>query len=67
MAEQHIRNPIEWGWHQMKGAGHAVGSAAHAVEGGAEARNAPLAVRRITVADYELLRQIVADSSDPPV
>ncbi len=51
MAEQHIRNPIEWGWHQMKGAGHAVGSAAHAVEGGAEARNAPLAVRRITVAD----------------
>jgi uncharacterized membrane protein len=51
MAEQHIRNPIEWGWQQLKGAGHAVGSAAHAVEGGAEARNAPLAVRRITAAD----------------
>ncbi|MFO0985897.1 MAG: DUF2189 domain-containing protein [Alphaproteobacteria bacterium] len=49
--QYHIRNPIEWGWHQVKGAGHAMGSAAHAVEGGAEARNAPLAVRRITVAD----------------
>jgi uncharacterized membrane protein len=49
--EQHIRNPIEWGWHKLKGAGHAVGSAAHAVEGGEEARNAPLTVRRITVAD----------------
>jgi uncharacterized membrane protein len=51
MAERHIRNPIEWGWHQMKGAGHAVGSAAHAVEGGEAVRNAPLTVRRITAAD----------------
>lgn len=51
MADRHIRNPIGWGWHQMKGAGHAMGSAAHAVEGGAEARNTPLAVRHITVAD----------------
>ena len=49
--EQHIRNPIEWGWHKLKGAGHAVGSAAHAVEGTEEARNKPLAVRRITAAD----------------
>ena len=49
--EQHIRNPIEWGWDKLKGAGHAVGSAAHAVEGGEETRNAPLAVRHITVAD----------------
>lgn len=51
MAEQHIRNPIEWGWQQLKGAGHAVGSAAHAVEGGEAARNAPLSVRRISAAD----------------
>ena len=51
MAERHIRNPIEWGWQQLKGAGHAVGSAAHAVEGGEEARNTPLPVRRITAAD----------------
>lgn len=51
MAEQHIRNPIEWGWQQLKGAGHAVGSAAHAVEGGEAARNAPLSVRLISAAD----------------
>jgi len=57
MAEQHIRNPIEWGWDQLKGAGHAVGSTAHAVEGAAEAKNAPLTVRRISVAD---LREVLA-------
>lgn len=51
MAEQHIRNPIEWGWHKLKDAGHAMGSAAHAVEGAEEARNKPLPVRRITAAD----------------
>jgi uncharacterized membrane protein len=56
MAEQHIRNPIEWGWHQLKGAGHAVGSTAHAVEG-TEAKNAPLEVRRIALAD---LREVLA-------
>src|SRR5262245_29332870 len=61
MAEQHIRNPIEWGWHQLKGAGHAVGPAAHAVEG-AEAKNAPLEVRRITLADLrEVLDKGLAD------
>jgi len=61
MAEQHIRNPIEWGWHQLKGAGHAVGSTAHAVEG-AESKNAPLEVRRITVADLrEVLDKGLAD------
>jgi uncharacterized membrane protein len=60
--EKHIRNPIEWGWHQLKGAGHAVGSAAHAVEGAEEAKNAPLAVRRITVADLrDVLAKGVAD------
>lgn len=55
--EQHIRNPIEWGWHQLKGAGHAVGSAAHAVEGAPETKTAPIAVRRIAVAD---LREVLA-------
>ena len=49
--QEHIRNPIEWGWHKLKGAGHAVGSAAHAVEGAEAARAAPLTVRRIAVAD----------------
>ncbi len=57
MGEQHIRNPIEWGWHQMKGAGHAVGSAAHAVEGGEAVHGRPLEVRRITAAD---LRAVLA-------
>ncbi len=57
MSENHIRNPIEWGWQQLKGAGHAVGSATHAVQGAEEARTARLAVRRITIAD---LREVLA-------
>jgi uncharacterized membrane protein len=60
-AEQHIRNPIEWGWQQLKGAGHAVGSAAHAVQGAPEARAIP-AVRRIAIADLkEVLAKGLAD------
>ncbi len=59
--EQHIRNPIEWGWQQLKGAGHAVGSAAHAVQGAEDAHAVP-AVRRITVADLkEVLAKGLAD------
>jgi uncharacterized membrane protein len=59
--EQHIRNPIEWGWQQLKGAGHAVGSATHAVQGAEDAHAVP-AVRRITVADLgEVLAKGVAD------
>ncbi len=59
--EQHIRNPIEWGWHQLKGAGHAVGSAAHAVQGAEDAQAVP-AVRRITLADIkEVLRKGLED------
>jgi uncharacterized membrane protein len=59
--EQHIRNPIEWGWQQLKGAGHAVGSATHAVQGAEDAHAVP-AIRRITVADLgEVLAKGVAD------
>lgn len=31
--EDHIRNPLEWGWHQVVHAGHAAGSAARAIRG----------------------------------
>ncbi|MGH7005984.1 MAG: DUF2189 domain-containing protein, partial [Alphaproteobacteria bacterium] len=50
--ENHIRNPIEWGWDKLKGAKGAVGSTAHAVRGAEQTRSdAPPAVRRIKVAD----------------
>jgi uncharacterized membrane protein len=60
--DQHIRNPIEWGWQQLKGAGHAVGSATHAVRGDeAEARGVP-AIRKITVDDLkDVLAKGLAD------
>ena len=48
----HIRNPIEWGWDQLRHAGHAMGSAAYSMEGTWEARDvAPPIVRRIGLAD----------------
>jgi uncharacterized membrane protein len=48
----HIRNPIEWGWDQLRLATHALGSGAHAIHGGAEAE-APErhAVHRISAGD----------------
>jgi uncharacterized membrane protein len=49
--QDRIRNPIEWGWDQLKGAGHAVDSAAHAIEGAPPAVAGPPAVRRIAAAD----------------
>lgn len=56
--ENHVRNPIEWGWAQLKGAGHAVGSAGHAVLGAGEIQDsAPPMVCRIEVAD---LRNVLA-------
>src|SRR5262244_1074831 len=45
-----IRNPLEWGWDQMKLAGHAVGGD-HVDGTTAERLTAPLPVRRIAVAD----------------
>ena len=48
----HIRNPVEWGWDQLKQTSHAVGSAAHSMEGSWEAHDAaPPVVRRIGLAD----------------
>jgi len=56
--ESHIRNPIEWGWDQIKRAKLAVGSAAHAIRGTEQARHsAPPVVRRIAAAE---LREVLA-------
>ena len=58
MAHQHIRNPIEWGWDQLKHTGHAMEAAAHTMEGAWESHGvAPPAVQRISIAD---LRQVLA-------
>jgi uncharacterized membrane protein len=52
MATSHIRNPVEWGWEQLKQTGHAVGSAATTMNGAWETHGtAPLVVRRIGLAD----------------
>jgi uncharacterized membrane protein len=57
-----IRNPIEWGWAQLKDTAHAVGSASRAVAGSLERHAAPLPdVRRITVGD---LKEVLAKGVD---
>lgn len=47
----HIRNPIEWGWDQLKHGTQAMGSAAHALDEALEEREAPPAINRIGAAD----------------
>lgn len=60
--ESHIRNPIEWGWDQLKHAKLAVESAAHAIRGSEQVRrSARLAIRRIEAAD---LREVLARGLD---
>jgi uncharacterized membrane protein len=50
--QQHIRNPIEWGWDQLKHTGHAMDVAAHSMDGAWEKQDAgPLTVQRIGVRD----------------
>ncbi len=50
--QNHVRNPLEWGWEHLKQTGQAVGSAAHTMEGAWEDRAAsPPVVRRIGAAD----------------
>ncbi|MGE5148065.1 MAG: DUF2189 domain-containing protein [Candidatus Eiseniibacteriota bacterium] len=50
--QDHIRNPLEWGWEQLRHMGHAAGSAGRAIRG-AEGRGhvAPPTVRRIEAAE----------------
>ena len=50
--QNHVRNPLEWGWDHLKQTGEAVGSAANSMDGAWEDRAAsPPTVRRITSAD----------------
>jgi uncharacterized membrane protein len=57
--QQHIRNPIEWGWDSLKQTGRAMGSAGQTMDGAWEGHDRTVpAVRRITAADLKaVLRQ----------
>src|SRR4029078_2872514 len=51
-SQDHIRNPIEWGWDQITLAALTLGSLGRSLRGSEESRNAPLpAVYRIRVTD----------------
>ncbi|MGE5538862.1 MAG: DUF2189 domain-containing protein [Gemmatimonas sp.] len=55
MAMRNIRNPLEWGWDNMKVAAHGVGAASHTIH---HANVGPITVRRITAQDIaESLRR----------
>jgi uncharacterized membrane protein len=59
--ENHVRNPIEWGWDQLRGAGHAVESAGRSVRGPDEAAVTPQ-IRRLGIADLgDVLRRGLSD------
>jgi uncharacterized membrane protein len=47
----HIRNPIEWSWDQVRSTGRAAGAVGHAIRGAREYRHAHLAIRHIGMAD----------------
>jgi uncharacterized membrane protein len=50
--QNHIRNPLEWGWDHLKQTSQAVGSTADSMDGAWEDRaTAPPTVRRITASD----------------
>jgi uncharacterized membrane protein len=56
-----IRNPIEWGWDQLKSTAHEVGAAGSTVH---HAHHAPISVRSIGVADLgQALNRGLADFS----
>jgi uncharacterized membrane protein len=57
--QQHIRNPIEWGWDWLKQTGRAVNTAGQTMEGAWEGHDRTVpAVRRISAADLkQVLRQ----------
>jgi len=50
--QNHVRNPIEWGWDRLKETGHAIGSAANTMDGAWDAHDtaAPV-VRQIGLTD----------------
>jgi uncharacterized membrane protein len=50
--QNHVRNPMEWGWDRLKETGHAIGSAASTMDGAWEAHGtATPVVRRIGLGD----------------
>lgn len=57
--QQHIRNPIEWGWDSLKQTGRAMGSAGQTMDGAWEGHDRTVpAVQRITASDLKaVLRQ----------
>src|SRR5665213_1620318 len=56
----HIRNPIEWGWDNLKLGTHAMGSAAQALDEALEMRETTVPqVRRIGIADFAAFRSDV--------
>lgn len=57
--QQHIRNPVEWGWDSLKQTGRAMGSAGHTMEGAWEGHDRTVpAVQQITAADLrDVLRR----------
>jgi uncharacterized membrane protein len=60
--QQHIRNPIEWGWDQLRHTGHAMDVAAHSMDGAWEVDTAPPVVHRIRAADLrDVLRKGLED------
>ena len=61
--QQHIRNPIEWGWDSLKQTGRAIGSAGHTMEGAWEGRDRSVPeAQRISVADLrDVLRRGFGD------
>ncbi|MEZ0282571.1 DUF2189 domain-containing protein [Methyloceanibacter sp.] len=61
-SQDHIRNPIEWGWDQITLAALTVGSLGRSLGGSEDSQNAPLpAVCRIKVAD---LRDVLVKGLD---
>jgi len=59
--QNHVRNPIEWGWDHLRETGHAIGSAASSMNGAWESHEAAApVVRRIGLAD---LRQSLQEGA----
>src|SRR5690348_9231514 len=57
--QQHIRNPIEWGWDSLKNTGRAMNTAGHTIEGAWEGHDRTVpAIQRIRRQDlWDVLRQ----------
>ena len=61
-SQEHIRNPVEWGWDQIRLVALTVGSLGRSLRGSQESRNIPLsAVRQIRAAD---LRDVLVRGLD---